>query len=179
MTQNSSKKSFAALVGATLLLASAAASATPVIVSAYDNNIADGIAKISGITLAAGQHFTASAALDDTWNFGGGNPAYETNADGMGWTMNIGNPDGSTLQAHFGALIGQIGSGNFFTVGTAFDGLAGNAGMLKFYYVDSDRGGNIGTVSADVNVTALPEPASMLLTGVALGALGMARRRKA
>lgn len=179
MSLTPSKKSIAALVGATLLLASALASATPVIVSAYDNNIADGAPKVSGFTLAAGQHFTVSAAANDTWNFGGGNPAYETNADGMGWIMNIGNPDGSVLQAHFGALIGQIGTGNFFNVGTAFDGVANASGSLKFFYVDSDRGGNIGTVTADVNVAALPEPASMLLTAVALGALGLARRRKA
>jgi hypothetical protein len=179
MTKNSSKKSFAALVGATLLLASTLAAATPVVVSAYDNDLPDGTAALSGITLTTGQHFTVSAALDDTWNFGNGEPQYESNADGISWLLDIGNPDGSSLQAHFGSLLGQIGGGNYFVVGTAFDGVANASGELKFFYVDSDRDGNIGSVTADVNVTALPEPASMMLTGVALAGLGLARRRKA
>jgi hypothetical protein len=180
VTQNSSKKSFAALVGATLLLASSLASASPVIVSAYDNSIAGGVGQVSGVTLTTGQHFAVMAAANDTWNYGYGWAQYETNADGVtGAFMNIGNPDGSFLQSQIGALIGQIGTGNFFTVGTAFDGVANASGMLKFFFVDSDQYNNVGTVTANVNATALPEPASMLLAGVALGALGLARRRKA
>ena len=184
MTQIQSKKSFATLLGAALFAACSLASAGPVTVDAYQNNIVGGTGKFTGFTLAAGQHFTVSVDTNDTWNFGGGNPAYETNADGMGWIFNMTNPNGSLFQAHYGALIGQIGTGtasagNYFVVGTAFDGFANASGKLNFFYVDDNRGGNMGTVTANVNATALPEPASMLLAGVALGALGLARRRKA
>lgn len=94
------------------------------------------------------------------------------------WDYSATNPDGSTFTAVIGALVGQIGTGsadagNFFLVGSNFNGTANASGNLNLYFWDSDAFNNSGSVAADVSV---PEPASMALFG--LGLLGLARTRR-
>ncbi len=144
------------------------------------NSISDGSALNTGIALQAGQHLTISVDPSQTWNFSGGAFGYTTNADGFqGWGMGVQNPDGSEFTANIGELVGQIGTGtanagNFFVVGTSFNGVANGNGTLNLFYWDSDAWNNVGAVAADVNV---PEPASMALFGLGMLALARSRRR--
>lgn len=149
-------------------------------VNSSANSVFGGSPLDSGITLQAGQHFNVTVDPSQFWNFGGGDPSYWTNADGMpGWGMGVGNPDGSGFVAVTGALVGQIGTGtanagNFFTIGTSFDGFANASGKLNLFYWDSDAWNNIGSVDAEVSV---PEPAALALFGLGLLALARTRRR--
>jgi hypothetical protein len=149
-------------------------------VDAKVNSIAGGEALDTGITLQAGQHLSISVDPTLTWNFSFGAPGYDTNANGAtGWGMGVQNPDGSGFTANIGELVGQIGTGtadagNFFIVGTSFDGYANKSGKLNLFYWDSDAWNNVGAVAADVQV---PEPASMALFGLGLLALARFRRR--
>lgn len=157
------------------------AGATVVTVDAAANSFGGGWSYDSGIHLEQGQSFTVSVDPNQKWNIAGGAAGYWFNADGgIGWTMNIGNPDGTVFVAHFATLIAQIGSGtsnagNFFTVGTNFNGVANATGDLNFYLVDSDANNNVGAVDANVKV---PEPASLALLGAGLLGLAALRRKK-
>lgn len=156
------------------------AQAGTVTVDSNTNSIFGGASLNTGIHLDAGQHLTISVDPSQTWNFSGGAAGYSTNADGApGWGMGVSNPDGSGFTADIGQLVGQIGTGtadvgNFFIVGTSFNGYANASGALNLFFWDSDAWNNIGAVAADVNV---PEPASMALFGLGLLALARTRRR--
>lgn len=144
-------------------------------VNSNANSFVDGAAKYTGITVAAGQKLEISVDPSQLWNFGGGNPDLTVNADGLpGWFMDVANPDGSNFTGLIGSLVGQIGNGNFFTVGTDFDGFANASGKLNLFFWDSDAWNNSGSVQAAVEV---PEPASMALFGLGLLALARTRRR--
>lgn len=163
---------------ATLLAAAGVAGATTVTVSAHDNSIGGGSALLTGVTFAAGQTFSVTVDPLQTWQFDP-NPFYTSNADGKpGYAHSATAPTGQTFTALIGTLVGEIGNGDFFAVGTNYSGTATTAGELKFFYWDSDAWNNLGSVQA--NITAVPEPTSALLMGLGLAALGAtARRRKA
>ena len=172
-------------LGAALLavsgLAAAVAAPTPVstsvttsgIVDARDNSLVGGSAFDTGLFLAAGQAFSVSALATDLWDNSGNDPTYLSNADGHPFQM--GTIDGYTDA--IGSLIGEIGNGPLFHVGTSFAGSAGASGELKFFYFDSDAWNNTGAVH--VSATAVPEPMNIALMGLALGAFVLSRRRKA
>ena len=105
---------------------------------------------------------------------------FATGSDDSGQSTGtqIGTNFGLYGQFAYGALVGQIGNGGLFLVGTNYQGVAAQAGALKLFYWDSNSSDNSGFVSA--SISAVPEPSSWAL--VALGLVivgGTARRRSA
>ena len=168
-------------VAAALLLSSAAHAGT-VVVNAIDPN-----GSAAGF-MTAGESFSVTVDANDLWS-AGGLPRF-SNANGLvvdlysvagddsGVTPGvlIGQDWGSYGAFHYGELVGQIGSGPVFGVGTNFTGVADATGELRLFYWDSSYGDNFGAITATV---AVPEPANIALLGLALGAFALSRRRKA
>jgi PEP-CTERM motif len=164
-----------AVLGAALLAVSglAAATTTTGIVDAAGNSLGGGTAFDTGVFLTAGESFSVSANPADLWDNSWTDPTYLSNANGH--TNQQGTLDG--LFDNFGALVGEIGSGPLFNVGTSLDATAAGTGELKLFYFDSDAYNNTGSVH--VEVSAVPEPGNIVLMGLALGAFALTRRRKA
>lgn len=155
----------------------AQAGVASVSVDSSANSIGGGVAKNSGIELKVGQYVKIEVDASQLWNFSFGESWYDTNANGKmepGWVMTLMNPDGTYFTGVIGSLVGQIGNGNFFIIGTRWEGAANASGKLTLHYWDSDAWNNIGSVNASVTV---PEPASMILLALGLLALAGIRRR--
>lgn len=174
----------------------AAATTTVYEVKALENSTSGGVGL--AVSVFAGQSFSVSADINDLWN-AGPLPRW-SNADGLnavllstglpdvnGDNPNVtaGNKIGDVLPlwtqngltAPYGTLVGQWGSGDYFTVGTAYTGTAVD-NTLNLFYFDSNTGGNRGSILASVSAVPEPETYAMLLAG--LGLVGfIARRRKA
>lgn len=160
-------------------------------------NSTSGGAGVNTVSLLAGQQFSVSVAADDLWNAGPlprwsnadgltGNLFYAAGTDtqvpvyalGTQIGQSFGNHSQGGLVASFGSLVGQIGSGSFFKIGTSFTGTASASGVLKLFYFDSDYSNNTGSILA--HVTSVPEPETYALLLAGLGLMGtIARRRKA
>jgi len=173
------KALYACLLGVGFLGAAvpaAQASTVTVDVFAEANSYVGGSGLATGFFLTAGQLFTSSSALDDTWSLGSEEPATRTsNADGL--TAYYGDYTADSFSALYGTLVGRIGIGPLFVIGTSFTGVANSTGELFLYNWDSYAGDNSGSIEATVSTVPLP-PAAILL-GSGLAALGFARRRKA
>ena len=109
---------------------------------------------------------------------------YATGSDDSGWAAGtqIGADFGlwkqGNLTAPYGSLVGQIGSGNYFLIGTNYSGIAGAAGLLNLYYWDSNNGDNSQFVTASVNAVPLPAALPLMISGLAgLGFLGAKKRK--
>ncbi|MBA2658816.1 MAG: PEP-CTERM sorting domain-containing protein [Nitrosospira sp.] len=174
----------------------AAATTTVYEVKALDNSTSGGAGL--AISVFASQSFSVSADINDLWN-AGPLPRW-SNADGLnavllstglpdvnGDNSNVaaGNKIGDVLPlwtqngltAPYGTLVGQWGSGDYFTVGTTYTGTAID-NTLNLFYFDSNTGGNRGSILA--SVTAIPEPETYAMLLAGLGLVGfIARRRKA
>ena len=174
-----------------LALAGAAQASTVVDVNALTD--AYGTAGAAAISLTAGEAFTVTVNPDDLWS-AGALPRW-SNADGLTHDLYAtgtdasGEPAGTLIGENwgtyttsdgtfaFGELVGRIGTGAYFAVGTNYSGTAATAGTLSLFYWDSYTLDNSGSVAA--TVTAVPEPGSMALMLAGLGIVGGLARRRA
>jgi hypothetical protein len=130
----------------------------------------------TGIALTAGKAFTVSADGADLWRIGTNLPRHEGNADGMLQSREY-DLFGKTF--NHGTLVGRIGEGAYFRIGTLFTGLAQNSGVLRLFAWDINFADNSGFITAKIDVAAVPLPAGAPLLLAGLAALGLLRRRKA
>ncbi len=139
----------------------------------------------TGINFNLGDSLTVTADPNDFWVLGPP-PNREINADGN--SSATGSPEFGPLNTlgqsfFFGVLVGQIGAGDFFLIGTNFNGTANAAGVLKLFNWDSNNYDNSGSIAADVNgLSVVPLPAALPLYGTGLaiiGFIGWHRKRKA
>jgi hypothetical protein len=159
----------ALIAGLTGLVTSSASAVT---VDAFANSSSGGIGSTTGVFLTAGQAFTVTVPSDDLWSAGAlprwsnadgliGN-RFATGSDESGQAAGtlIGTDFGSWMQdgfsAPYGSLVGRIGSGVFFLVGTSFSGIANASGQLSFFYWDSNNSDNTQFVTA--TIAAVPGP---------------------
>ena len=176
-------------VAAALLLAGAANAASVVVDATADSwNSGAGSGLDTGITLSAGESFAVSVAADDLWS-AGALPRW-SNADGLvgnllaTGTDESGQAAGTLIGQNFGLLdgfaygelVGQIGNGAYFAVGTDFNGAANASGVLKLFYWDTFTADNSGSVLA--NIAVVPEPGSIALMLAGLGIVGGLSRRR-
>jgi hypothetical protein len=185
---------FLATLAISLIGLSAPSHAVVVTVDAFANSTSGGTG-VATISLTAGEQFTVTASPTDLWSAGAlprwsnangltGANLYATGSDDSGKPAgtligpgNFGTYTQKGLTAPYGALVGEIGNGPFFFIGTNFNGFASATGALSLFYFDSNNSDNSGSISA--TVSAVPEPATWAM--MILGFLGIgfvAYRRK-
>jgi hypothetical protein len=190
----------ALLAGSSLILAGlvsvAPASASVVIVDALLNSSTGGAGADAGF-LTSGQSFSVSVAPNDLWNAGAlprwsnangltGPDLHATAGDDSGQPVGtlIGQATISWTQggltAPFGSLVGTIGGGNFFLIGTSFSGVAPTSGELLLWYFDQNNGDNTQFVTATVTtgVGAVPEPSTWAMMILGFAGVGFMRYRR-
>jgi len=129
----------------------------------------------TGISLTAGKGFTVSADAADLWRIGTNLPRHEGNAEGM-LQSRLYDLFGATF--NHGTLVGRIGEGAYFRIGTLFNGIAQTSGALRLFAWDINSGDNSGFITAKIDVAAVPLPAGAPLLLAGLAALGLLRRRR-
>jgi len=154
---------------------------------AMGNSSSGGANLDTGLDLVAGDRLVSTVDPDDCWSAGAANRISNANGlDGLSplpcqptGDFGFHSQDGETFR--FGALVGRIGAGDWFLLGTDYDAVVSATGRLFLVYWDQNNGDNTGFVTAtiDVNPLAVPTPGTPLLLGIALIALGASRRRKA
>jgi hypothetical protein len=183
-------KTFTAVATA-LLLAGTAQAATTVNVDAYTDSYDGGAGAglNTGLLLTAGESFAVTVAASDLWSAGAlprwsnadglTGDTYATGSDESGQAAgtHIGTNFGPYAGFYYGELVGQVGNGAYFAVGTAFNGTANASGALKLFYWDSNYSDNSGSVAA--TISAVPEPGSIALLLAGLGIVGGLARRRA
>jgi hypothetical protein len=187
-------------VALSALLACGAAQAVDFQVQALEHSVAAG-SGLATVVLAAGDAFSVSVDVGDLWS-AGALPRW-SNADGLdGVLLATGSDDSGqaagtqiganfgllgigNLSAPFGTLVGRIGAaGDYFAIGTSFNGVAAASGTLNLFYWDSNSGDNTEFVTASVTVgevtNPIPEPSTyaLMLAGL-LATAWVARRRRA
>lgn len=170
---------------AAVTLWSGAASAATMDFDVLSTQVATGSALDTGIVLSVGDEFSISAAVDDYWSLGAGlNRSINADGDseGTGAPVFGSYTDSASGQSFiFGQLIGRIGTGDYFLIGTDFMGTADTAGTLFLGSWDSGIRDNSGSILATVvyqNTAAVPLPASLPMLLAGLAGIGAVRRRK-
>lgn len=179
------------LVAMSLVGASALAGADTYTVDATSNILVGGTAAAT-LTLNAGEAFSVSVDPLDLWSAGAVprwsnanglvSNLFATGSDESGQAAGtlIGQDWGMVtingFTAPYGALVGQIGNGSLFLVGTQYSGVASSSGILNLYYFDTNGSDNSNSIMA--TVTAVPEPASAALVLAGLGVVGFVGSRR-
>ncbi len=143
--------------------------------------------------LTAGQSFSVSSNPNDIWNAGplprwsNANglvgPWYATGTDESGEAAgtqigaNFGVWTQGAFSAPYGAMVGQIGSGAFFLVGTSYTGTAANSGTLNLFYWDSNNQDNTDKITVQAS-NGVPDGGMTvgLLGGAFLGLAALRRK---
>ncbi len=135
------------------------AATVDVIVDAYLNSSSGGTP--ATISLTAGETFTVTA----------GQPAGTKIGQAFipPWTQ-------GGLTAPYGALVGEIGLGPFFLIGTSFTGFSPSNDTLKLFYWDSNFEDNSGSITAFV--TAVPEASTWAMMILGFFGVGLAAYRR-
>lgn len=159
-----------------LSLAAPALAATVTLdVLAKEHSSTPGNGLATGILVNPGTTLSIYADPRETWSLGDERPCTRTSdADGLVPDC-YGTYTQGGLTARYGTLVGRIGTGAFFVVGTVFEATAAEAGELFLYAWDSNDGDNTGAIT--VTISAVPLPAGGLMLVGALGALTLLRRR--
>jgi hypothetical protein len=129
----------------------------------------------TGVMLEEGTEFKIVTDVLDTWSIG--KKAIHTSNAGGVVKQRFYSYGGQEF--NHGTLIGRIGQGVYFEIGTFFKGVAKNAGELRLFAWDGYSKDNSGSITADISVSPIPLPAGAPLLLAGLAALGLLRRRKA
>jgi hypothetical protein len=162
-------------------------SAAPVSIdiSAQQNSSGgSGVDLDTGIDLVVGDRLISTVDPLDCWSAGAADRISNANGlDGLSpapcqpsGNYGFHSQDGESFR--FGALVGRIGAGDWFLLGTSFDAVVSQAGRLFLVYWDSNSADNTGLVTAriDVNPTPVPAPGTLLLLGTLLALLAVGRK---
>lgn len=119
----------------------------------------------TGLTFNSGDALQVTAT--GTWNGGG--------------CGDVG-PDGTNCWSSNGinafSLVGRVGNGDYFQIGSNYAGTASSSGNLFLGFYDTDSYNNTGSVVATVMTPAVPEPETYAMLIAGLGALAFVARRK-
>lgn len=122
-----------------------------VAVYARANSTSGGQGKDTGINVAKKDVLIVNVDPNDDWSAGPEEPCTRTsNADGL--TKCYGAHSMSNLSANFGSLVGRIGDGPFFLIGTSYENEVMVSGRLLLYFWDSDNDNNSGFITANLVV---------------------------
>jgi hypothetical protein len=194
------KTKLALIFSAIALILPLSSEAALVQVKAFENSTTGGVG-VSAPAFAVGDLFSITVNPNDLWNSGalprwsnaGGQidlfsdggfdlpsgisqdaiPGGQIGTSGFGtWTQ-------GGLTANWGALVGAWGNApsTFFLIGTNFAGTALDS-TLNLYYFDSNNSDNTGSILADINITAVPEPETYALMLAGLGIVGLTVSRR-
>ena len=132
----------------------------------------------TGLVFTAGDLLTVTAS--GTWDGGCGVAFGPDGALAAGFACGAPLIDATTGLYYF-SLVGRIGTGNWFTLGSSFSNTVTSSGHLFLGFLDTDSANNSGSVTARVTggVSAIPEPGTLALLLAAAGAGLMVPRRRA
>ncbi len=134
------------------------------------------------VFLTVGDRLTITAAQDDLWSAGDSSVDNRiSNANGLD---NFPLYTYGGFSAEYGSLVGCIGTGNYFKVGTSYDACVSDTGELQLMYWDSNFEDNSGLVSAittNINICpnppSVPAPAALILGSLGTGLVGWICRK--
>lgn len=167
-----------------IMLSGLNAQAGVVEVFAQANSSTGGAGAVTGTTVNIGDRLVMVTDVTDCWS--AGPTPRDSNADGLVGAAGTCQPTAlfsnwtqGGLSAPYGSLVGKIGGGAFFLVGTFFDQIMASAGALTLYYWDSNSGDNSGSVRVSISVNSrqgVPEPGVLGILSLGLGLLLFRRR---